>query len=682
MVIFLNLSIGVVEGAIIGYAHAQTLNTTVINNNYEVEGRRSKKKKRKKKRREEKRKKAAKLANQNTIKQIAANGGKLVIGYHHPRAGFFSCFLGVVNNLIWCDKKNVTPVVYWGDDCLYYETEGYNGSKNVWEYYFEPVSQATYDGEPIRKEYEAPDMQFVNLISDHCKMASNKQFRAEINRIIRKYIKIKPNIQQKIDAFYASSMHGKITIGIHVRGTDKSREIKNVDRSLIFKQANKIAENYKDYQFLVATDEQAILEQAQRELKGPVIYYDAYRSLDNNPIHLDRYGVSKGKLGEDVLIEVQLLSRCNFLVNTCSNVSACVLMFNPQLDNLLLDELYLPMEQSTIQNSPGQASLGQDSPEQASLGQDSPDQYSPSQASLGQDSPGQDSPGVTEALNKSTEASTKMVINACPGSHGLFSCFITVLNQLAWCDKNNVIPVVYWDKDCSYYDPKGFNGKQSIWEYYFEPVSCAQYDGIEPINNLHLAATANTYAPEINHFNKNTREKWLRKAASTIIKKYIKMQPVVQAKIDEFYQKNMQGKKTIGIHIRGTDKKSETPTINPSVIFEAANTLSLQYPGCQFLVATDELSILEQAKRELKGPIIYYEARRSNNGKPLHLDATVSNAQNGEDVVIEVQLLARCDHFLHTLSNVSTAVILFNPELAEELFVSCKAATNPSRICD
>ncbi|MDR3550762.1 MAG: hypothetical protein P4L31_05070, partial [Candidatus Babeliales bacterium] len=64
---------------------------------------------------------------------------KHVIGVH-PGAGFFSAFLGALNQLDWCQRTKKTPVVYWDDRSLYYDSKGFNGSRNVWEYYFKPVS--------------------------------------------------------------------------------------------------------------------------------------------------------------------------------------------------------------------------------------------------------------------------------------------------------------------------------------------------------------------------------------------------------------------------------------------------------------------------------------------------------------------------------------------------------------
>ena len=149
------------------------------------------------------------------------------------------------------------------------------------------------------------------------------------------------------------------------------------------------------------------------------------------------------------------------------------------------------------------------------------------------------------------------------------------------------------------------------------------------------------------------------------------MKPHILQKIESFYQKNIAGKTTIGIHIRGTDKRIETAPIKIETIIASANMLAKFLPGCQFLVATDEQVILDQSKKMLQGPVIYYPATRSINGKSLHHHADEQDKPKlGEEVLIEAQLLARCSLFLHTCSNVSTTVLFFNPDIENILFAA------------
>src|ERR1700741_4186993 len=76
----------------------------------------------------------------------------------HPHAGFFAVFLGVLNKLVWVKKNNKIPVVYSTKECLYYQTNGYMGANNMWEYYFKPVSTLKYNkGDNIYSSFAAPD---------------------------------------------------------------------------------------------------------------------------------------------------------------------------------------------------------------------------------------------------------------------------------------------------------------------------------------------------------------------------------------------------------------------------------------------------------------------------------------------------------------------------------------------
>ncbi|MGC2310865.1 MAG: hypothetical protein WA432_04550 [Candidatus Babeliaceae bacterium] len=142
---------------------------------------------------------------------------------------------------------------------------------------------------------------------------------------------------KKVDTFYEKYMAGKYTIGIHIRGTDKVREVSQVPVDRIIKRANQEAKKHPDCQFFVATDEQALLEKAKKLLKGTVIYTTAFRSTNGQEVHHQNpLNYSKAEIGEQVLIDVLLLAKCDQLIHTCSNVSCAALFFNPNMPNLLL----------------------------------------------------------------------------------------------------------------------------------------------------------------------------------------------------------------------------------------------------------------------------------------------------------------------------------------------------------
>jgi hypothetical protein len=260
--------------------------------------------------------------------------------------GLFAGVFTVINNVEWCEKNNYEPTVYWSENSLYFEKEGHNGVKdNVWEYYFEPISEIRYrpgmEGDfRFCQNYRAPDGSAIPgpYAADYDRNL-DKEYREGIHDIISRYIKIKQYIFDKVDHFYQTQMSGKRNIGIHLRGTDKPLEQKydcTVDN--ILETANQcIPADGEAYQFLIATDEEKLLNRAKELLRGPVISYDSFKSKNGEPIHDSwGHGYNRAKLGEEVLVEVLLLSKCDVFVHTRSNVSTAALMFNPELHNKVL----------------------------------------------------------------------------------------------------------------------------------------------------------------------------------------------------------------------------------------------------------------------------------------------------------------------------------------------------------
>lgn len=241
---------------------------------------------------------------------------------------------------------------------------------------------------------------------------------------------------------------------------------------------------------------------------------------------------------------------------------------------------------------------------------------------------------------------------------GFFASFNCVLHHLLWCEKNNHIPVVYWDKRSLYYT-QGFNKNNNVWEYYFEPVSHVHSTPQQPI---HLQFTP--YMPDVVEFCPEYMDQETRIKAHCLIVKYIKIKPRIQRKIDAFYAAHLAEKKTVAIHIRGTDKGIEEPLVTAEKIVTAA--LEYADDDAQFFIASDEKNLLNKLIKLLHGrTIVYYDCYRSDTNKPLHIRSAhkPSHAQLGEDVLVEVCLMARCNALIHTLSNVSTGVLYFNPHI-------------------
>lgn len=262
-----------------------------------------------------------------------------VMGCHG--AGFFSNFLKVISHLHYCELTNKTPFVYWGNDSYYYDTNGWNNEKNnVWEYYFEQLSEGTnWQNYPIDGNYQAPDG-FIILNAPNFRPEMSSLHRILGRQLIEKYIRLKPQVELKVQTFIKQNLENKYTIAIHFRGTDKWNEVRPVNFYHVIDLANRKAQEHIGAQFFVASDQQSFIEFAQQNLRGKVLFYDAFRARDHHAIHHRK--PSMAEIGEQGLIDMILLANCNFLIRTPSNLSSTSLLWNPNLPDQLITGRSVP----------------------------------------------------------------------------------------------------------------------------------------------------------------------------------------------------------------------------------------------------------------------------------------------------------------------------------------------------
>lgn len=263
--------------------------------------------------------------------------------------------------------------------------------------------------------------------------------------------------------------------------------------------------------------------------------------------------------------------------------------------------------------------------------------------------------------NDSSSINKHVISNHC--KCGLFSMFFGALNHIAWCEKNHKTPIVYWGPKCAYYEPNGFNGALNAWEYYFEQISNLSVSPSDKIHDTYKAPDGSGIDDEPGKSGCLTMFKY-KNSAHHLINKYIKVKPRILKIVNDFYNKHMLNKKTIGIHLRGTDKAKEIRLVPADLIISEAS----KYKGYQYFIATDEEQLLATAKTKLQGNVIYYDSIRSQDGQPIHTGRKQNQALVGEQVLIETLLLASCQNFIHSCSNVAMAVHYFNPKINAILF--------------
>lgn len=237
--------------------------------------------------------------------------------------GFFSVFTSIFGFLHSYDETKYSGMKVYLDTGRYLDPLV---GPNWWEYFFEPLS--------IGSELSAPLSYFNdNDFNNYGWWPIYHMSRERGYELIKKYLRIKPHIQQKTDSFQERNFGDDFIIGVHYRGTDKIAEARRIPyeevKSAIQKAIDNLPQPYINaYKIFVATDEQAFLDFIKMEFSCPILYIDSLRSINGQPVH-DTLYTSNYQRGEDAIIDCILLSKCNRLVRTVSNLSFWAERFNP-----------------------------------------------------------------------------------------------------------------------------------------------------------------------------------------------------------------------------------------------------------------------------------------------------------------------------------------------------------------
>lgn len=296
----------------------------------------------------------------------------------------------------------------------------------------------------------------------------------------------------------------------------------------------------------------------------------------------------------------------------------------------------------------------------------------------------------------------------CERDVGLFSLIQQVIANIPWALAEHRIPVVHFGRGTCYWTPNGYRGRQTVWEYYFEPVIPGHPASsipepvrarlsAEPPSPHEVGYLADEHTFVSSHFGDHPQltgtalripYRWddpddvLRRQAKAIIDRYIRPRAYLLQKVDDFFASRMAGHHLIGVHARGTDATSRQelrPFRQGSLVLsryvaEIERLLDTQ-PRAKILVASDEQATLDHLASALGVRVIAYDTVRHRDGEaagqgptgwimPAYIarDRDVA-ARNGEDAVIEYLLLSRCHQLVHNGSSLARTVLLNAPEL-------------------
>lgn len=328
---------------------------------------------------------------------IAEESHPLIINDHHYdrfyiiknvdiHAGFCALVLYALNGIRKAQELNAIPVIHFEKNNTpdFYDPEH---GENIWEYFFEPVSPHTYSqvqdyitqGVVTSNQVYLPSAEEVmnahhkekgrlatfwaqETPVDKVKWMQNK--RALGRKYIKSNIHVRTEIIEKAQDFVNLHFQENYVIGVHIRGTDFAyagptgidKYFKEID-SLILTQ------KLDNCQIFVATDQQQYIDAFKQKYRQHFLSSDAIRSTSHiAPFRLSN--VSSYKKGEDVLIDMLLLSKCHHLLKGAAATGEMALWFNnnDNITDFSLQSEFYKKPYSQLQTAYAKLNIGKKAP--------------------------------------------------------------------------------------------------------------------------------------------------------------------------------------------------------------------------------------------------------------------------------------------------------------------------------
>jgi hypothetical protein len=136
----------------------------------------------------------------------------------------------------------------------------------------------------------------------------------------------------KLERLCVELIGERYMLGVHMRGTDFSYAKPTALDDYFSAIEAKINElRVSNWGIFLATDQTQFVTAFEQRFPGRVAMYDALRS-DSDIAPFKREDVSPFKKGEDVLLDILLLSRCQYLFKSVSAVGEYAMWFNTELE--------------------------------------------------------------------------------------------------------------------------------------------------------------------------------------------------------------------------------------------------------------------------------------------------------------------------------------------------------------
>lgn len=264
---------------------------------------------------------------------------------------------------------------------------------------------------------------------------------------------------------------------------------------------------------------------------------------------------------------------------------------------------------------------------------------------------------------------------------GMFSNVNEVVEQAARAERGGYRFVIDWWRSC-YRDPERTGDP---WAYYFEPcfADCADVNPeglpVLPGGREVCCTRDNVITPRLRDGDCDPlllpRD---RERAGRILAARIRIRCEIRDEIETFRRERFGGR-MIGLHIRGPGRTDGGANVLRMPYrkrfgvpldryYRFVDRLLARYPTARVFVTSDSSRVIADVEARYGRRAVIYPALRSPEGE-MHAEvgrdpgAPWSPYRLGRDVLVEAELHAACDVFVHGNSNVDNYVLCRSPSL-------------------
>lgn len=262
-----------------------------------------------------------------------------VIRLAPPATGFLANYNYVLGYMKYAFEKGWIPVIDMENYAtLYQEAQPYNGTKNVWEYYFEqPFDKKTGKRYTLDEVYHSQNVILgkadVQEMYDDSLSAEVLKWQYEMSTLVP----FNEFMKKHIDEVYEKSMpHSGAVLGVPTRGSDTKRRIVGHPIPLSVDELTPIiyakCKEWNMSNIYVKAEEEETINYLVNHLEN--VYYSECERFKNYSAEKDinatigNKQISKAESLKDYLTDIKMLSLCSSIIGTKNNGLITAIIWN------------------------------------------------------------------------------------------------------------------------------------------------------------------------------------------------------------------------------------------------------------------------------------------------------------------------------------------------------------------